>query len=698
MPIPRHAKPHYRADIDGLRAIAVLSVMLYHLNNAWLPGGFAGVDVFFVISGFVVTASLASNGGLPFHQFIASFYARRLARIVPALVVTLLASALAATLFIPHAWLSGLSDETARYAFFGLSNWILQHNTDIYFSPRAEFNPYTHTWSLGIEEQFYVIVPILLFFWTWRQTRARGSHHKYVIGALAMVCAISLGICIWVSKTDPAMAFYFIGARFWELGLGALLFLLTQKCKPPEHSHIISAIYFGPFVGIAGLAVALVFSNPSAFPWPWALLATSAAVLMIGGNHALTENPVRRILASPILVWVGLRSFSLYLWHWPVYVVIRWTVGLESFASYAAALGLTFFLSTACYRWIERPFRHNQLIKTRSNPLRILFFIALICAGLLTVNFLFSHPHQLSLSKVSRHPADWYRSDLHIYPELNQTPCQSQVSITDFSGGKIVRAIPVNCQGIELSGQAVYVLGDSHADMLVPTFKQLSAEQGKRVEIFVFPGCSYINFRAPMSGQFSQECINFNRQARDQIAADAKPQDMVVLPSLRMERYGDQWASFHIPDMHEKMHGQEATKERQAALVDARQWLDPLTRKQISVLFMAPPPIFQAPTFRCADWFNQRNPICIGSNQQSRAELERLRGPIVSAMQTLAQSQPLIQVWDPFPTLCPGQTCSTFKDARPLFFDGDHLSNYGNLVIYPELNQWVRKIQSSPTK
>jgi len=151
------SKVQYRPDVDGLRAIAVLSVMIYHLNSAFLPGGFVGVDVFFVISGFVVTSSLVAGRSASLPAFVGEFYARRLARIVPALVLALVVSAFAATLFIPEAWLSSLSERTAQYAFFGLSNWVMQANSDFYFAPRAEFNPYVQTWSLGVEEQFYLI-------------------------------------------------------------------------------------------------------------------------------------------------------------------------------------------------------------------------------------------------------------------------------------------------------------------------------------------------------------------------------------------------------------------------------------------------------------------------------------------------------------------------------------------------------------
>ena len=684
---------HYRPDIDGLRAVAVLSVMLYHLHGAWLPGGFAGVDVFFVISGYVVTASLVNHQATSLLSFISGFYARRMARILPALILTLVVSALLATCFIPQAWLSELSEQTVRYAFFGLSNWVLQNNTDFYFAPRAEFNPYTHTWSLGVEEQFYLIVPILLFYWAAHQHSTRTIIKNRALGILGVLCFCSLAILIWASQNNPAMAFYFIGARFWELGFGAILFLQTQKRSALQcNSWCKRLSSFLPYVGAIGLAIAFAGTNPNAFPWPWALLTVASTLILIGGAQASTTHGVRRVLGTTLLVWIGRRSYSLYLWHWPVYVLLRWTIGLESVFSQAIALLLAFGLAALSYRLIEQPFRQSAWLKARANVLQIAFFALLTVGGFYTVNWVFSHASKISLSKVTNTPADWYRTSLQIYPEIAKAACQVQTSVVDFHGGKIVRMLPTQCT-IANNEHAIYVLGDSHAGMLAPALTQISASQAKAVDIYTFPGCSYINFQAPMQGQFSKECIAFNTAAREHISNSAKAGDLVVLSSLRLMRYGDQWTYFNYPDMYDKMYGGTAPAQRQAALADAQQWLLPFTQHHLWVLFTEPPPIFKAPTFRCSDWFNHANPICVGHNEQDRPELERLRAPIVQAMAQLAKGNPYVYLWDPFPALCTHDTCTTYEGDRPLFFDGDHLSNYGNLAIYPSLANTIEKIQ-----
>ncbi len=189
-----------------------------------------GVDVFFVISGFVVCASLAASERTRLSGFVAEFYARRLARIIPALVVMLAVASVVSTLFVPKAWVSRLNDQTARYAYFGLSNVLLMTDTnrDVAAS-RAELNPYAHTWSLGVEEQFYLLFPLACFFWV-RATSA--AHHR---GRLAMVAllgsaaGLSFAGSRWATEAHPIAAFYSIAFRFWELAAGALLFQLTAS-------------------------------------------------------------------------------------------------------------------------------------------------------------------------------------------------------------------------------------------------------------------------------------------------------------------------------------------------------------------------------------------------------------------------------------------------------------------------------------
>ena len=181
----------YIPGIDGLRALAVVSVMIYHLVPGALPGGFVGVDVFFVISGYVVTGSMMRDAKLPFLEFIAAFYARRFRRIVPALVVCLCVTVLFSVALIPDAWLSNALRDTGLSAFFGLSNFTLVTGDDGYFATRSEFNPFTHTWSLAVEEQFYLLFPLVLYFGIHRSVKSgAGAGHTLVL-------VLCIGSLIW---------------------------------------------------------------------------------------------------------------------------------------------------------------------------------------------------------------------------------------------------------------------------------------------------------------------------------------------------------------------------------------------------------------------------------------------------------------------------------------------------------------------
>ena len=676
-----------------MRAIAVLSVMVYHLNSAWLPGGFVGVDIFFVISGFVVTSSLAFSEATSFYAFISEFYARRLARILPVLVFVLIISAVAATLFIPSAWLSNLSDSTARAAFFGLSNWVMQNNLDVYFAPRAEFNPYTHTWSLGVEEQFYVLAPLLVYLWV-RSVRCNGDKgQKRAVITLVLITICSLAGSVLASKTHPAAAFYFIGCRLWELACGALLFLMT--CTSPERETeqtprqlVMQQIY--PWLGFSLNVVAFMYAKASHFPWPWAVLPVVGTLLLIGSAQTRPkETRLRRALSLKPMVWIGKRSYSLYLWHWPVYVLLRWTVGLNTVTLYILATLITFALSVCSFRWIEQPLRHNSWIELRPKWLRIAGFLVLPLIGLLIVNHIFENKQKYSLSCVMRNKVDWYAEAVMPYPNIGERRYNVEIKHNKIAGGTEVRYTPGEPHG-SLPNKKLYVLGDSHAGVFSPMYEQLCAEQGITVSLFSFAGCSYINLKNPMTTTFNTaECIEFSQAVKEYTVSTSRPGDSVLLPSLRMDRYGDQWASFNIPDMHEHMYNAQAQKLRKAAFEDARKWLQPFYDKQLKVIFVAPTPVFKAPTFRCADRFNKNNPICIGQNRQPRAELETLRKPIVDTMHSLAQILPNIHVWDAFPLLCPDDICRSTKDGRPLFFDGDHVSAYANSLLYPDFRRII---------
>ena len=310
----------YLREVDGFRALAVISVLLFHLNSKFLPGGFAGVDVFFVISGYVVSKAIAGRKSSGFSNYISEFYVRRILRIVPALLFCLLLTTLVTVLFVPASWLSQATDNVGLSAFFGLSNIALIQNNDGYFSPRMEFNPFVHTWSLAVEEQFYFLFPLMFYFWVSDLTH--GSIRKLLLRAiLPLLGFASFLMAIFYSKKNPDYGYYLLPGRFWELAVGAGLFLFQRSGLLGPKSQMFAKIQI--LIGSVLVCLGLWFSVPAHFPYPWAILPVLGTAFLLNSvsvpEHCYSI--VHSLFRSKPAIWFGKISYSLYLWHWPVFVL-----------------------------------------------------------------------------------------------------------------------------------------------------------------------------------------------------------------------------------------------------------------------------------------------------------------------------------------------------------------------------------------
>jgi peptidoglycan/LPS O-acetylase OafA/YrhL len=299
MQTERGSKEHgfitYRADIDGLRAIAVLVVVLYHALPRLLPGGFIGVDVFFVISGYLISGQIVSE--IRTRNFsLAAFYGRRIRRIFPALILVLLATLAYGFVILLPAELASLGGDVASGAGF-VSNILLWQEAG-YFDRAAMLKPLLHLWSLGVEEQFYIVWPLALWL----------AHRAGVLRAwlLALFCAASFMASVVLAPAHPTIDFYAPFTRLWELGAGALL-----AWRPALRGG--NAFSWAGLLLILGGAAAL--NAQLVFPGWWALVPVAGAVLLIGAGP---ENTVNRLLSRQEATYLGRISYPLYLWHWPL--------------------------------------------------------------------------------------------------------------------------------------------------------------------------------------------------------------------------------------------------------------------------------------------------------------------------------------------------------------------------------------------
>lgn len=444
----------YRPEIDGLRGIAILAVLLHHVDPHLLPGGYVGVDVFFVISGFLITSILVRDLDAGTFSF-THFYARRAKRLIPAatvLVVCLVASAW--WFFLPQDF-KDFGTSIAAYAAM-LSN-VLFWKWDDYFAAQNKVWPLLHTWSLAIEEQFYLGYPLLL----WALTRVRAGARTAILAAIAIA---SFALSEWQAHADPRAAYYLLPGRAWELLAGALCTRIPASwCRSRGASTAEGAL------GIALIAVpAFLYSEATVFPGVAALWPVAGTALLM--HAALRGNNVWAtfLQASP-LVATGLISYSLYLWHWPLIVFAKypWSAAPTMFpkaAAYAAGLA-SIVIAALSYRYVETPYRRARVGDG------IALLAAACASGLVCVAGVGIRQSRGVPSRLPAEVVAYADGIADFQPRRGET---IQLPVADIRAGRLPR-IGVR----DSSAPPAFVLwGDSHADSLVPVFDALAAERG----------------------------------------------------------------------------------------------------------------------------------------------------------------------------------------------------------------------------
>jgi hypothetical protein len=499
----------YRRDIDGLRAIAVVAVIVNHVNKGWLPFGYLGVDMFFVISGFVITNSLAAHRYENLPVFLQSFYARRIRRLLPALVVCVVLCSFAVCLLDPEPRNSLL---TGFFSLFGLSNLYLLHQSTDYFAASTELNAYTHTWSLGVEEQFYLIFPVIIYFTGVVRHRAAAlRRHAWIMGILAL--ASWLGFLFFNTNNQP-LAYFSMPTRFWELAAGSLCFIALQA-KPA----VAFTQKFASAGCLAGLAAVLWLPSHVGDQVGRTTLAVILTSLLI--ITVRSDSSAYRFLTQRILVFLGLISYSLYLWHWPVLALSRLSIGVQDF-SLPFQLLLILGLAWISYAYIETPFRFGKAGISAHGVALILVSVIAAATGMAALSYRFSGNFYLGRLLNVDYPS-WIRRPWFTQKGSGgMDPCTSGTAITD----SIVQ------QCLTASSQATtiaYVIGDSHARNYVPTVKALFGSNAVRY-LTVGNECAYVP--KPMQRYYRgdpKDCLHYVEFVTNYLIAHAKKADIVFV-------------------------------------------------------------------------------------------------------------------------------------------------------------------------
>ena len=653
-----NTKGNIRA-IEGMRGLAVLAVMIYHMEiSGLLPGGFTGVDVFFVISGFVISKSLYTEKSLGFAEFVSTFYKKRILRIVPLLSFSILTVLLFTIMFTPVSWKSSMIQKTALSTFLGYSNMNLVWQNDGYFSPMIAYNPFAHTWSLGVEEQFYVLFPLLFFWWN----RGVKSKQKINYGLVAIVTLtfVSLINSVLLTNTHPDRAYYFITSRFWEIAIGALLFIWYSKRGGVKRQWIGKIL---SYIGFILITVGFLFANPSAFPYPWAMITVSGTVLLILSIISQSEGVlVKRFFELNWICQIGKLSFSLYIMHWPIAVLMKWTIGFNTLFIKVLYLIISLLISVLTYYCIENPIRaHKRLRAMNSKPIIITGLIILISSNLLG-RLMISNTETLSLS-VTKDSYTWLAYGY------------------EFEGPDM----PIVIDN-QINGKQLFTFGDSHAAAYRTMLNIVCKQLGLVSHVYEKGGCAIVGLIESKSDDSDWE--TFYLTSLHDIKAKANPGDIVFLPSLRMPELSNRFEPVDVDFVLKDYYSESNALKREQAYQEGCEIIEALIDMDVKVLINAPEPVVMIPPYRCSDWFNKMNPIAEPGSLIDKAILEYARRPVMNSIKKLLARYDELYLWDPMEVLCPTEVFDAYDDeGLPLYYDGDHLTAHGNRKLVPSFRE-----------
>lgn len=628
--LTRSGTKSYRPDIDGLRAIAVISVILGHAFEESLPGGYLGVDVFFVISGFVITHSLLSRADTRLGQFIAAFSLRRIKRLLPALLVCVGLTCIA-LLFLDTAPKASL--RTGGAALFGISNFSLYFQELDYFSASIRYNAFTHTWSLGVEEQFYLVFP-LIFWFIFGPSNSQNRQALLVV--ILGLSAISLVGFFVLQAHAPMAAYYMMPLRFWELGIGvAAATALHQRSSDTVYLKP----YLSPLVLLPALGVLFVLPLGGHALGHLAVVILTTALLLVGANL----NGQSRLLTNRQTRYVGSISYSLYLWHWPFL-----TFGLLAPHSFWAnsflAILCAFVTAVLSYHLVEQPVRN---FKTPS-PRLWHFGTALLSIFLIIISVAAGNDYRKSLGDKPIEAA--LRPDFHLLPGSNLP--FNPTCVVDGKKRLLQPDTFEKCTFLPKpngDNRTLWVMGDSHAGHLQGTLLRLRDEYGFGIHLIETPGNTYPVIDP--QGFRPREILYRKAQER------WKPGDVVVLSRLYLYRKVPLQVFSDVPKWLE--------------MVDLL--ADELRQNDIDLLLVGPPPMFSFEDIRA----------CIPGDVEScsiaRESLETVIEEVHQQLGHLADRHDNVEVLDIFRLLCPRQTpiCRPSKDGVFQFRDRDHLNTEG---------------------
>lgn len=642
----------FRVDIQGLRGIAVLLVVLYHLDVHWLSGGYIGVDIFFVISGYLITGHLIDSLDAGRFTFL-DFYARRVRRIIPASLFVLLCTSVFACILMPPLLLPKILKESIATAVY-LPNIFFAYQQTDYLAETA-LSPLLHYWSLGVEEQFYFMWPLLLFMaWhLWRNEKNR------ILTFLLLLITASFLANLYLTTASQSWAFFLVFTRAWELGAGGLLAFSLKYHLFPTKWMAKSVAAISGWCGIVILGYcAFIYNEKTVFPGAAALIPVAGALLIIfSGACDKKIFLLNGVLTNRPLQYFGLVSYSFYLWHWPVIIFAKeiWPTfaGIEAMTVlFLVSLGL----ADVTYRFIEGPFRHSRgRFYLDAKPALAASIGGSIFIVLLSGSYGY---HVKSVPLFTEQIAEDYQPQINPgftdYVPKNLTPSLRDASksvskiYNDGCHDNTFTEEARGCAFGSVNAQKTYVLfGDSHAAQWFPALEKYASENNIRLVTFTKSACPAIDAPILSDGVEYKGCRLWRDNAVKKI--NALNPDIIIL------------SSYHI------------SKERIVAEDQEREWGEGLNR-----LFDLFPPASQVVVIEDTPDFGRTPAVCLSNHLSSASHCKVPKAQALDEALAALEEKVALENKHHFLSLndylCSGDTCGAIIGNVLVYRDEHHIT------------------------
>lgn len=639
--LPGEYRLGYRADIEGLRAVAILLVVACHAKVPWLAGGFVGVDVFYVLSGYLITGLLVQETHATGELRFANFYVRRLRRLLPALLLMLAVTCILGRLLLAPGGQPEQASAAASAALW-LSNFHFAFSNMGYFAPGPETNLFLHTWSLGVEEQFYLVWPLLVVLamgaWEGAKRPPDARRLKWLFGG---IFAISFVVSLFWTHNSPHLAFYMMPARAWQFALGALVFLLVGSpgWRP---DRTIPGQRWLPLAGWLGLAAILLaaFTINGGMPYPGvvSLLPTAGAALVLATGARGENSGAGHILSLRPMQGIGRVSYSWYLWHWPVLLLGATLLDVKNGWIRLALVVLSFVLAALSYRYFETPIRRNRKLLLKPRFAVFAALAMMVLAGSFALRWhagamaRMETPEQLRFEAAHFDAPVIYRTDL----DCDDWYRSANVRICAF--------------GQANAAHTAVAIGDSVALQWFPAYARIFGKPGWRLLVITKSSCPMVDepmFYARIGREYT-ECARWRAAALRDIAA-LKP-DVIVLGSTLYGFSQAQWIT--------------GTRHILSELAPAA--------RHVYLMRATPRLPFDGPS--CLAPRSALYRVLAGSSRCTAPAYDSYGAKVFQWLKVAASPYKNVHVIDMTNSVCPHDVCHAEIDGRIVFRDGEHMT------------------------